>query len=380
MTLATSSEASGPIVPPQPATASIPRNTLRDALNRLVRIIPQRSANPGLTLITLEFEPDRLTLKGANQDTSMQISIAVETRATRVIATPAAPLAQIINNAPADSIMLEATSNELQVASGTYKTRLQLADPNSAPSIEFPTDLEHSMPAQALNSLLDKVRFAAATADFQAVFRGIYLHFTPARARAVATDGFRLAYYDVDPVPGLELEALVMAKNTIEISRAFPDGDVRVGIRNNRLALESDTTRLTVSLMDGQFPDYQRVIPTMFEARITLEARTLVETLQRVALMSEKTANNRVDLHLKSGRLTLSGEGQYGSAQEVLEVQHSGQADELMLAVNAKFLTDASNAEGAINLNLNQGNAAPMTIVDAEDPKYLSMLVPLRTT
>lgn len=379
MTLAAQQASSAPM-PLQAVTVTIPQKPLRDALNRVTRIIPNRGANPGLTLAQIEIEPGRLTIKGTSIEASIQVSLEAEATGAATLAVFAAPLQQIINNAPGEDITLKADGKELQIASGTYKTRLQLVEANSAPQITFPTGLPGTTTAETLTKLLDSTRFAAAVADFQAVFRGVLLEFSQTRTRAVATDGYRLAYYDAPATPGLDTTILVPSKLTYEITRAFTEGNVRIGVSDKRLALENDTTKLTVSLMDGQFPDYERVIPTLFQARITLDAKELAETLARVSLMSDRSANSRVDLHLRNGQLTVTTEGSYGSAHEQLQVEQAGEAEEIMLAVNSKYLTDGiSPISGKLTLNLT-GNQTPLTIVNHEDEGYLGMLVPLRTT
>lgn len=379
MTLAAQQASSAPM-PLHAVTVTIPQKPLRDALNRVTRIIPNRDANPGLTLAQIEIEPGRLTIKGTSIEASIQVSLEAEATGAATLAVFAAPLQQIINNAPGEDITLKADGKELQIASGTYKTRLQLVEANSAPQITFPTGLPGTTTAETLTKLLDSTRFAAAVADFQAVFRGVLLEFSQTRTRAVATDGYRLAYYDAPATPGLDTTILVPSKLTYEITRAFTEGNVRIGVSDKRLALENDTTKLTVSLMDGQFPDYERVIPTLFQARITLDAKELAETLARVSLMSDRSANSRVDLHLRNGQLTVTTEGSYGSAHEQLQVEQAGEAEEIMLAVNSKYLTDGiSPISGKLTLNLT-GNQTPLTIVNHEDEGYLGMLVPLRTT
>lgn len=208
MTLAAQQASSAPM-PLQAVTVTIPQKPLRDALNRVTRIIPNRGANPGLTLAQIEIEPGRLTIKGTSIEASIQVSLEAEATGAATLAVFAAPLQQIINNAPGEDITLKADGKELQIASGTYKTRLQLVEANSAPQITFPTGLPGTTTAETLTKLLDSTRFAAAVADFQAVFRGVLLEFSQTRTRAVATDGYRLAYYDAPATPGLDTTILV---------------------------------------------------------------------------------------------------------------------------------------------------------------------------
>jgi len=365
--------------PPHHLTVTVAKSALRAAVNRIARIVPARAASPGLTLARVEVAPGKLTLSGANLDCAIRVAVPVDATATGTFAVPAAPLHQVINSAPGDEVTLEHRGAELTVVSGPHRSRLQTAAPDALAPLEFPEAFAGQVPAETLAALLERTSYAAATAEFQQSFRGVLLDLTAERARAVATDGFRLAYQDAPPIPGLEAKALLPAKLASEVTRAFTEGDVFIDVSGDALVLADQTTTLKINLMSGKFPDYERVIPKGHAMHVTLDAKALRDLLARVSLMSDKTANNRVDLHVKDGRLTVTGEGSYGSAREELDVTQGGAESEIRLAVNASFLTAAvAPAEGAVTLNLNHG-AAPLTVVDHEDPAYLALVVPLKT-
>jgi len=131
--------------------------------------------------------------------------------------------------------------------------------------------------------------------------------------------------------------------------------------------------------MEGDFPDYSRVIPDQSVVSITLDSKQLLESVSRVAVMADKTTNNRVDLFIQNGSMQITAEGGYGRSQEAIEVSQEGSESEIALAYNSKYLEDALKPiEGEVRLSFS-GTTSPSLIASTRDPSYLAMVVPLRT-
>jgi DNA polymerase-3 subunit beta len=243
----------------------------------------------------------------------------------------------------------------------------------------FPNDLPGRFSAERLGAALSHVRYAAAVAEYQAIFRGVKLELHDGRTRAVATDGFRLAYYHLGASTGLAQDIVIPARSADELVKLLGDGETKLGLSEGQLSLETGPYRLNVKLMEGTFPDYERVIPSHFPVSITLAARTLLEGVQRVAVMADRTANNRVDLFVRDGTLQITAEGAYGRAQEALAVAQEGSESEIALAYNADYLLSALRPVGGDVRFSFSGPTSPSVLVSLADPSYLAMVVPLRT-
>lgn len=358
----------------------VPKTSLADALHNVERIIPTRSSNPGLNLLKIDLLGDALRFSGTNLDLDVETTVGADVRGEGSLALPAQVFGQVVRALPGDVVDMEVDDAELRIASASFATRLQLVDPANAPSVSFPETYEGHLPASALVEALAAVRYAAAVAEYQAIFRGVKLELSDQSSRAVATDGFRLAYHDLDAVSGLEADLIVPARSVDEIVRLLAgDGEVEMVSDGAQLALRSDDVRLNVKLMEGSFPDYRRVIPSTFPVAITLDAATLREAVTRVAVMADKTANNRVDLFVKDGTLQITAEGSYGRSQEAIDVQQEGSDAEIALAYNAKYLTDALAPLGGQLRASFSGPTSPSVLGDPDDARYLAMVVPLRT-
>ena len=360
----------------------VPKKTLADTLAHVERIIPSRSSNPGLSLLRIDTRDDGIELSGSNMDVDIRARFAADTQGEGSYAVPAHVFSQVVRALPDDLVELEFGDKELDLSSGTFATKLQLMAPSSAPQLVFPTALDGALDAALLGKALGSVRYAAAVADYQAVFRGVKLELGAQTTRAVATDGFRLAYYHLETATGLEGDVVVPGRSVDELIRILGEGDAELGLSEGQLSVHTGSVHVNLKLMDGTFPDYERIIPQSFPVSITLDAPKLAEAVSRVALMADKTANNRVDLFVRDGVLQITAEGTYGRSQESLDVLQEGTDPEIALAYNAKYLVDALGpAAGDVRLSFSGGgpSSAPSVVADLGDPSYLAMVVPLRT-
>lgn len=358
----------------------VPKKSLADTLARVERIVPSRSSNPGLSLLRIDLADDHMELSGSNMDVDIRARLQADARGSGTYAVSAHVFGQVVRALPGDEVAIDLSDSEMQISSDTYTTKLQLVAPSSAPILNFPTDHAGSIDAALLNRALSAVRYAAAVADFQAVFRGVKLELRDTHSRAVATDGFRLAYYDLDVGTGLEGDIIVPARSVEELLRVLSEGPVKLALDSGQLSVAHDNYALNLKLMDGTFPDYERVIPKEFPVSITLPASRLSEAVARVALMADKSTNNRVDLFIKDGELQITAEGGFGRSQESLTVLQEGTDSEIGLAYNSKYLVDALVPTSEdVRLSFSGSSSSPSVVHDLGDPSYLAMVVPLRT-
>jgi len=354
------------------------KKQLADALSSVERIVPSRSSNPSLSLIRLSLEGGQLTLTGSNMDLDIQATVQVDAEGGGTWALPAQVFGQVVKALPGELVELAFEEAELELRSGTYATKLQLVEA-VPPEISFPESYAGRFSGETLASALNHVRYAAAVAEYQAIFRGVKLEFNDRRTRAVATDGFRLAYYHLDEATGLDGEIVVPARSVDELARLLGDGEAKLGLQNGQLSVASGPYRLNVKLMEGTFPDYERVIPKGFPVSVSLSAKDLLEGVQRVAVMADRTANNRVDLFIRDGTLQITAEGAYGRSQEALAVAQEGSESEIALAYNADYLISALRpVDGEVRFSFS-GATSPSVLSSLQDPAYLAMVVPLRT-
>lgn len=357
----------------------IATKTLTETLGHVDRVIPNRSSNPGLSLLKIDLEDGRLTFSGSNMDIDVRAVVEADVRGHGSVALPASVFTQVVRSLPAETVELDVGDTELEIVSGNFATKLQLVAADSAPQLHFTETFAGEVDAAALGRALEHVRYAAAVADYQAVFRGVKLELRDGHTRAIATDGFRLASYHLGITSGLEGDLIVPARSVDELVKTLAPGPSRLAFDEGQLTVASGGTTLNLKRMEGSFPDYQRVIPQDFPVSVTLPATRLADAVARVAVMADKSANHRVDLFIKEGVLQITAEGSFGRAQEALDVVQEGTEDEIALAYNAKYLSDAvAPVVGDLQIRFS-GTTSPSVVRDLGDPAYLAMVVPLRT-
>lgn len=364
----------------------IPKRTLAEGLSILERIIPSRSSNPILTYLPIELSDTGLILRGTNGEVDIEVRLPAEIQGSGQVLVPAQTFSQIVRSAPGELVELifgqrsegaKGAGERLELHSGTFNTQLSTTSPDGYPELSFGKPGSEKIAASRLAQAITRVRYAASTEEYRAIFRGVQLEMSPSGLRSVASDGYRLARYDL-PMQ-LETRKLVIpARSADEIVRVFKDagGEVAFAVGEGTLTLVGEAVRMAVKLMEGEFPDYARVIPQSFVMEATLTAEALRESLKRVAVLSDRN-NHRVNLLFNDGKLDIDAEGDYGRGREELNIDSSGES-QLMVAYNAQYLIDAlAPIEGAVRIKLS-GPTSPSVVQAVEDTGYLAVVVPLR--
>jgi DNA polymerase-3 subunit beta len=351
---------------------------LSEALGHLERVVPSRSSNTALTQLKVTSTDQGLSLSGTNLEIDLEIFVPGQVVDGTTFVVPAHLFAQITKALPGELAELHLEQGELTVASGGATFKLQTGDLGAYPQLSFPTHSDLTIDAKELARSIGAVRYAAAAEEFRAIFRGVQLEMNPKSSRVVATDGFRLAYRNFSAASVTEPRKLVIpARNADELVRVLKDGEVKLTIGNGMLTAASLNARMNAKLMDGELPDYERVIPGSSPVVLELDSSTLRESVSRVAVVADKLSNNKVEFIVSAGRLQLIAESDYGRAQDSLDVSQSGTEPAITVGFRAKQLTDAlSPIEGPVTIGLGTNTAAVFR--SASDPGYLAIVNPLR--
>jgi DNA polymerase-3 subunit beta len=298
-----------------------------------------------------------------------------------------------------------ADDNRLELSCGTFKPRLSLlSDEYGAANqlVGMPElgalESHTTLPDDAVLAAMNDVLYASSAQEYQAVFRGVLLDPQADGVRVVATDGFRMAYKELAldttfPYKAILSRALVPAvaktfadATSINVTFVSSGGDVGVLDvtptlkRPSQVVFATDKTLLMVELMEGSFPDYERVIPADFVSEFDVAADDFADVTKRVLLLSDTHANNRVDLGLlEGGNLTLTAESSSGEASDEAAVDGmSGNAG--AWAFNGSYLTDALQQFRGQNVRVKFSGATSPALFQPEGEQSLAMVVPLRTS
>ena len=360
----------------------IEREQLLRPLQSVSGIVEKRHTLPILSNVLIEIEGDALTLLATD------IEIQIRTRSTGSIsaAQPAAltvaarKLQDILRALPeGQEVSLDADDRKLTVRSGKSRFTLQTLPSQDYPRMQLADGdtVKLSLTQRKLKRLLSLVQYSMAQQDIRYYLNGLLLAVGGEELRLVATDGHRLAYVS-EPMPGVtdKVDVILPRKTVLELSRQLADTDdpVDIELGGNQARLRFGSVELITKLIDGKFPDYERVIPKDHPKEIMLQRSTFLPALQRSAILTNEKFKG-VRVVLSAGTLKLiSSNAEQEEAQEELEIDYSG--DALDIGFNVSYLLDVlNNVSGdTLSLRLNDGNSSALiTLPGTDDFKYVVM-------
>lgn len=357
--------------------ATVTKKILSDGLGLLERVIPNRSSNPLITSMKIEVSETGLTLSGTNLEIDLSCFVAAEVQDPQSFIVPAHLFAQVVKNLSGELVALEIIGNELVVQCGGSEFKLQTGDLEAYPTLSFPSQADVSLDATELSKAFGHVRYAASNEHFQPVFRGIRLEHRESSARVVASDGYRVAICDF-PATGEGQSLIIPARSVDELIRVLKDGEARFTYQEGMITVTTDRVRMNLKLLDGDFPDYERVIPAEVKLKLKVSSNALKESVNRVAVLADKNANNRIELLISENKLRLTAEGDYGRAQDTLEIEQSGSETAMSLAFNARHVLDALGPiDGDVELQFS-GSTSPAIFGASGGGSYMAVVVALR--
>jgi DNA polymerase-3 subunit beta len=368
---------------------TIERAALLKSLGHVQSVVERRNTIPILSNVLLKAEGGVLGMTATDMDLEVVESVPADIQTAGATTAPAHTLYDIVRKLP-DGAQVElaynAEGNSLTIRAGRSRFMLGCLPIEDFPSMaggELPHRFE--LAANELRGLIERTRFAISTEETRYYLNGIYVHAggegETARLRAVATDGHRLARVEMDLPSGAEgIPGVIVPRKTVgELYKLIEENadPVTVDLSESKIRFAFDSVTLTSKLIDGTFPDYERVIPADNDKVLQVDAKDFAEAVDRVSTISTEKSR-AVKLSLADGSLTLSvSAADQGSATEALEVGY--EADAMEIGFNARYLLDiADQVDGAKAKFLLADGASPTIIQDSEDESALYVLMPMR--
>lgn len=368
---------------------TIERAALLKALNHVQSVVERRGTIPILSNVKLEATNNQLSLTSTDMDIAVVERAPAQVAEQGAITVAAGTLYDIVRKLPEGS-QVELTrspdSNKLVIRSGS--SRFSLA---TLPVEDFPVMTEGDMPytfsitTSECNALIDKTRFAVSTEETRYYLNGIYLHAAESNGigvlRSVATDGHRLARVEVAlPSGAAGMPGVIIPRKTIgEIKRLTEDGitHVEIALSESKIRFTCGNAVLVSKLIDGTFPDYERVIPSNNDKIMEVNGKEFTKAVDRVSVIaSEKTRGIR--LAVSPGKLTLSADSpEHGTAIEEVDVNYA--ADAIEIGFNSRYLLDMmAQIEGDIVQFVLADSTSPALVRDTADVSALYVIMPMR--
>lgn len=362
------------------------RAALLKSLGHVQSVVERRNTIPILANLLLRADDEGLSMSATDLDIEAIVRMDARVENPGTVTISAQTFYEIVRKLPDGSeVSLTYDPEEQRVSVAAGRSRFALA---TLPADDFPVmatdkyDHQFEMTGAVLRRLFEKTRFAISTEETRYYLNGVYLHVHDGRMlRAVATDGHRLARLDTPLPPGAEgASGIIVPRKTVnELVKLLDDDDavVQVAVSETKIRVTAGRTVLTSKVIDGQFPDYTRVIPDKNDKTLKADAAMFAAAVDRVATVSSEKSR-AVKLALEEDRLTLSVNApDSGTADEEMIVAY---ADEpITIGFNAKYLLEIAGQierENAVFEFLDAG--APTLVKEEGDDAAVYVVMPMR--
>ncbi|HEB95142.1 MAG TPA: DNA polymerase III subunit beta [Sedimenticola thiotaurini] len=356
------------------------KDTFLPPLQQVGGVVERRQTLPILANILVNAEKGQLTITATDLEVEMKTRVAVQCDGEMDFTLPARKLIDICRALPDGAeITIEVEGEKAKVLSGRSRFTLGILPAQDYPVIE-PMASSHrfSIDEKLLKRLIDKTHFAMAQQDVRYYLNGMLLELDDGRIRSVATDGHRLALSEADCSAGsdVSVQVIIPRKAVLELGRLLSEDEkeVAVDISSNHIRISFNDTVFTSKLIDGKFPDYQRVIPMDSSKRVVADKETLRQALQRTSILSNEKYRG-IRFQFSRGMLELLAHNpEQEEAQEELEVDYDG--EDLVIGFNVGYLLEVLNVidSDRVRLSLSDPNSSCLIEDDSNaDSRYVIM-------
>ena len=362
------------------------------ALSHIHGIVEVRHTLPILSNIIITTHDNLLSLSSTNLDIFCSDDLEAEVGQNGATSVSAATFYEIVKRLPSGSEIHASLSEEdstLTLKCGRSKFNLTTISPDDFPKISHDDlNIQFVLSATELKRMIDKTKFAISNEETRYYLNGVFLHQTQKNSidilRAVATDGHRLAQYDI-PLPqgAKDMNGIIIPKKMIqELRRVLDDatGDINIQLNENKIKFSFNNMQIISKVIDGTFPDYTKVIPQSNDKSITTNNEELKKAIDRVSAVAinEETKSKAIKLIIESNKISLSVDStSRGSAIEEIDLDYNNEKVEI--GFNSRYLIDICNEIDGDKINLKFLNStSPAIILDNTDENLFFVLMPMR--
>jgi DNA polymerase-3 subunit beta len=358
-----------------------PQQKLLEALQSVAGIVERRHTLPILANVLLKKTGEDIEFTTSDLEIQVRTQASLGGDAGNMSTTVGArKLIDILRSLPNDQLVtLTAAANKLTLTGGKSRFTLQTLPSDDFPLVNEAVDFgpAFSVPQKVLKTLINQVHFAMAVHDIRYYLNGILFVAEGKQLTLVATDGHRLGLAQSTLETDIPKQEVILPRKTVlELQRLLKDEDTPIEMRfaGNQARFNFSGMEFVTKLVEGKFPDYNRVIPKNHKNSVTLGRTTLLASLQRAAILtSDKFKGVRVNIEPGTLRIA-SSNAEQEEAKEEIEIDYGG--DTIEVGFNVTYLMDAlSNiSQDMVKIELQDGNASALiTVPEQSGFKYVVM-------
>lgn len=361
---------------------SVDAKALAAALTMTSRVVERRSTYPILMNVMITADATGLTLCSSDLDLEIRTTIDADVETEGSTTIPARTASEIVRKLADGTITFEAGEEHATVKCGRSRFQLSCLSPDGFPT--FPVnDLSwtYVFQGRSLADILGKVSYAISSEETRYYLNGVFVHSpTGADIRFVATDGHRLARFIYDAERANELRGIIIPRKTAaEIQKLAGGADqVTLEVGETRIRCTVGNVVLNSKLIEGNFPDYESVIPKGYNLKARMVREDVEKIVDRASVVASDRGGRAAKLDLTPGNLKVSvNNTDMGSAEESMDIDYDGM--DVDIGFNARYLLDTLSNFSAteVDLHLQDGGSPAVVTADA-NPELLCVIMPMR--
>jgi DNA polymerase-3 subunit beta len=358
------------------------RDTLAEAVTTAGRAVASRTgAMPVLSGLRLTVAGGTLELVGTDLELTIRARVPVDADADGSTVLPARLFSEIVHKVEGPKVSVELVNDDARIEAGRFATTLRTLSASEFPRLPETSEAGVRVDAAAFAEALRQVVPGASRDDARPILTGVLLTASGNGLRLVATDSYRLALRDLQGVSmlGEGQKVLVAAKGLNEVQRLLAGSDeIEVVLGEREVVFRVGSTQITTRLIEGEFPNYQQLIPTGYPNRLQVPRDALQSAVNRVRLVGQRSDAAPIRLAMSDEGLELSATAQdVGEAHEAVEAKYEGA--ELTVAFNSQFLLDGIDAAASDEVLLESIDPLkPAVLRPTDSPDFLYLLMPVR--
>jgi DNA polymerase III subunit beta len=371
------------------------REHLLAGLNDVMKAVSSKTTTPILTGIKLDITHEGLHLTGSDADITIQTFIPVEEDGKQIInvtttgsiVLQARMFNEIVRKLPTNEVEIEVSNGfATHIRSGKSEFHLIGQDSSEYPLLpELSADQQFSIPADLLKSIIRETVFAVATSESRPVLTGVNWHIHDGELICVATDSHRLARRKVklDQFPAEVNNVVIPGKSLNELNKILEDSTnpVQIVMTNQQVLFKTEDVLFFSRLLEGNYPDTSRLIPTEFKTSVTIDGKALLQAIDRASLLAREDRNNVVRFETIENNVVeiSSNSPEIGKVEEEITVSNM-EGEGLKISFSAKYMMEALKAIDGQDVVIQfAGAMRPFIIRSIHDDAILQLILPVRT-
>lgn len=375
---------------------TIKRNAFIKKLTDVQRAISSKTAIEILTGLKITATENSITLTGSDSDISIENEISTDDSNYELlidepgsIVLPARFFSEIIKRLPESTFTIKVNDHfQATITSGQTEYQVNGVDADNYPHLpEIDTNEQLTIPADIMKQVINQTVIAVSTQESRPLLTGVHLTIKDGELHAVATDSHRLSQRKVklSGAENIDYDIIVPGRSLVELSRMIADstGSLEIQIAENQILFNFDNTAFYSRLLEGMYPDTDRLIPQSSETEIELNAVSLLHAIERASLLSHEGRNNVVKLSLNSENQTAvlsSNSPEVGNIEEELQFDKLT-GNDIEISFNPDYMKAALQAFGQAEVKLSLTlPLRPFTLMPTEDSEdFIQLITPVRT-